>query len=112
MEIKNKKDAVTPNSLQHSFSTQKDHHSDQQQQHKDHCSEGVTDEAEGCKREKSMKLFGVELRQKPTVTENQSRSAHDDHVKKTNEDEMEETARMLQYAFNTIVWYWNNKGCL
>lgn len=89
METKNKKDAVTPNSLQRSFSTQKDHHSDQQQQHKDQCSEGVTDEAEGCKREKSMKLFGVELRQKPTVTENQSRPAHDDHVKKTNEDDVE-----------------------
>lgn len=88
MEIKNKRDAVTPNSLQRSFSTQRDHHNSDQQ-HKDQCSEGVTDEAEGsCKREKSMKLFGFELRQKPTVAENQSGPAHDDHVK-ANEDDVE-----------------------
>lgn len=65
MEIKNKKETVTvtnPKPLQRSFSTtQRDYH-----QQKDQCSEEVTDEAaEGrCKREKSMKLFGFELRQK------------------------------------------------
>jgi hypothetical protein len=88
LENKNKKDAAVPRTLQPSFSVgleqhirERPNHSDRHgEKRKDQCSESVTDR----KREKSIKLFGFELRQKPTVTENRSEPAHDHE--KANED--------------------------
>lgn len=83
LENKIKNDTVAPTKWQPSFSVGFEHpipdranqseicHSEKR---KDQCIESVHIDR---KREKSIKLFGFELRQKPTVTENRSDPRHD-----------------------------------